>query len=341
MRLVFAGTPEFAVPTLRALHASQHDIVAVYTQPDRPSGRGQRLRPSAVKQAAFDLHLRLIQVEDFKSEEAVQALGALGADAMVVVAYGLLLSQRVLDLFPAACWNLHASLLPRWRGAAPIARAIEAGDQETGVAVMKMEKGLDTGPVLMQAKLPITALDTAQHLQSRLAELGAALMVKGIDQIEKLWPEPDSLERALQAQSGHGACYASKLTKAEAQLDFNQHAAVLERRMRAFDPVPGCYSWFHAGDKPPQLLKCWRGRVVEAQHRQASLQQLCSSATHRQHPPVGRVIGFGSEGPLIVCGGEFLELLEVQPAGGLRLPAARWAQQSGLTIGDFFGSASH
>jgi methionyl-tRNA formyltransferase len=278
MRLVFAGTPEFAVPTLRALHASEHDIVAVYTQPDRPSGRGQRLRPSAVKQAAFDLDLRLIQVEDFKSDEAVQALGALEADAMVVVAYGLLLSQRVLDLFPAACWNLHASLLPRWRGAAPIARAIEAGDRETGVAVMKMEKGLDTGPVLMQAKLPITALDTAQHLQSRLAELGAVLMVKGIDKIEKLWSEPDSLERALQAQSSHGACYASKLTKAEAQLDFSQHAAVLERRMRAFDPVPGCYSCFIQAINHPNCSSAGEGGLWKPK----TCKQACSRCAQTQ-----------------------------------------------------------
>lgn len=327
MRLVFAGTPEFAVATLRALYESQHEIVAVYTQPDRPSGRGQKLRPSAVKQAALALNLRLIQVEDFKSEEAIEELRSLGAEAMIVVAYGLLLAQRVLDLFPAACWNLHASLLPRWRGAAPIARAIEAGDCETGVAVMKMEKGLDTGPVLIQAIVPIGSTDNAMVLQAKLAERGAALMLEALNRIERLHVEPMMLERALTQQPITGATYAGKLNKAEGQLDFSQPAAVLERRIRAFDPVPGCFCWVYAKNSS-LMLKCWRAKVYQ------------EGSIGLQAGRVGMVVGLGVDGPIIACGLDLLELIEVQQPGGRRLAASRWAQQHGLTIGDYFGDAS-
>lgn len=337
MRLVYAGTPDFAVATLEAIHASRHEIVAVYTQPDRPSGRGQKLRPSAVKQAALARNLRLIQVENFKSKAAIEQLRALDADAMVVVAYGLLLAQAVLDLFPAGCWNLHASCLPRWRGAAPIARAIEAGDRETGVAVMKMEKGLDTGPVLSEFVLSIGPHDSAQSLQHRLAMHGAGLMVGALDRLERLRFEPLALAQALKTQSADGATYASKLHKSEGLLDFSQPAALLERRMRAFDPVPGCFCWFFpqgageqalvdnplARSKAGQMIKCWRGRVHPG-------------VSPGPGPRFGLVVGLGADGPIIACGEDFLELIEVQQPGGLRVAAMPWAQQTGVKIGDFF-----
>lgn len=330
MRIVFAGTPEFAVPTLQALHASRHEVVAVYTQPDRPAGRGQRLKPSAVKQAALALGLNVEQAAHFKTEQSVHALRAHGADAMVVVAYGLLLPQTVLDVFAADCWNLHASLLPRWRGAAPIARAIEAGDSLTAVAVMKMERGLDTGPILTQAQVPISPEDNAQSLQDRLARLGASLMSEAMDRVAAMFGRPLALEQALQPQSMQGITYANKLSKAEAQLNFAQSAGAIERKLRAFDPVPGCFTWVHQAlsGATPAMIKCWRGRAHEAGFAPRKPADESSRA--------GRIVGFGADGPVIACAKDWLELIEVQPAGGVRLPAMRWARQIGLQVGDFF-----
>ena len=332
MRIVFAGTPAFAVPTLKALHASRHELAAVYTQPDRPSGRGHKLRPSSVKQAALERGLKVVQVEDFKSTQAVDELRAFGAEAMVVVAYGLLLPPPVLEIFPSACWNLHASILPRWRGAAPIARAIEAGDSYTAVAVMKMERGLDTGPILSQTEVAIGPDDNAERLQTRLAVLGAELMVVAMDQLSELSGQPLALEAALRVQSSDGITYASKLSKAEALLDFGESAMVLERRMRAFDPVPGCFTWVHKAQSgaAPTLLKCWRARVHDMDQ---------GANTHDASAvPYGRVVGFGEAGPIIACAGSCIELVEVQPAGGVRLAAMPWARQFGLKAGDLFGN---
>jgi methionyl-tRNA formyltransferase len=231
LRVVFAGTPGFAVPCLRAA-AERGEVVAVYTQPDRPAGRGRQLAPSPVKIEALARGLPVFQPENFKSAEAREALRALQPDLIVVVAYGLILPQSVLDIPRLGCWNVHASLLPRWRGAAPIQRAIEAGDTESGVCLMQMEKGLDTGPVLLSLATPITPEDTGGSLHDRLATLGAEVLADGLKLVRAgMRPVP-------QPQPADGVTYARKLDKAEARLDWSLPAEVLANRVRAFDPWP-------------------------------------------------------------------------------------------------------
>ena len=230
LRIVFAGTPEFAVPSLLA--AAQHnEVVAAYTQPDRPAGRGRGLAPSPVKREALGRGIPVLQPENFKAAATRQALRALKPDLMIVVAYGLILPQSVLDIPTHGCWNVHASLLPRWRGAAPIQRAIEAGDRETGVCLMQMHKGLDTGPVLLSHKLEI-GNDTGGQLHDRLAALGAQLVSEGLALLRAgILPVP-------QPQPEAGVTYARKLGKAEARLDWSRPAGELARRVRAFNPWP-------------------------------------------------------------------------------------------------------
>ena len=230
LRIVFAGTPEFAVPSLLA--AAQHnEVVAAYTQPDRPAGRGRGLAPSPVKREALRRGIPVLQPENFKAAATRQALRALKPDLMIVVAYGLILPQSVLDIPTHGCWNVHASLLPRWRGAAPIQRAIEAGDRETGVCLMQMHKGLDTGPVLLSHKLEI-GNDTGGQLHDRLAALGAQLVSEGLALLRAgILPVP-------QPQPEAGVTYARKLDKAEARLDWSRPAEELARRVRAFNPWP-------------------------------------------------------------------------------------------------------
>jgi methionyl-tRNA formyltransferase len=231
LRIVFAGTPDFAVPSLRAA-AQRNEVVAVYTQPDRPAGRGRELTPSPVKREALLRGIEVVQPENFKPVVSKDALRALKPDLMVVVAYGLILPQSVLDIPAEGCWNVHASLLPRWRGAAPIQRAIEAGDRESGVCLMQMEKGLDTGPVLLSQALEIGANDTGGQLHDRLAALGAQVLADGLGLLRAgMRPVP-------QPQSDVGVTYAHKLDKAEARLDWSQPAVVLANKVRAFNPWP-------------------------------------------------------------------------------------------------------
>ncbi|MDR7135537.1 methionyl-tRNA formyltransferase [Lysobacter niastensis] len=231
LRIVFAGTPEFAVPCLRA--AAQHnEVVAAYTQPDRPAGRGRELTPSPVKREALLRGIEVLQPENFKSALSKDALRALQPDLMVVVAYGLILPQSVLDIPTYGCWNVHASLLPRWRGAAPIQRAIEAGDSESGVCLMQMEKGLDTGPVLLSQKLDIGEHETGGQLHDRLSTLGAQVLSDGLGLLRAgIRPVP-------QPQPEEGVTYAHKLDKSEARLDWSQPARVLADKVRAFNPWP-------------------------------------------------------------------------------------------------------
>jgi methionyl-tRNA formyltransferase len=231
MRIVFAGTPEFAVPCLRAA-ASKGEVVAVYTQPDRPAGRGRGLTPSPVKLEAVQRGIPVFQPENFRSAESKAALRALKPDVMIVVAYGLILPQSVLDIPEHGCWNVHASLLPRWRGAAPIQRAIEAGDARTGVCLMQMEKGLDTGPVLLAQAIDIGPEETGGQLHDRLAELGAKVLSDALGLLRatiQLPPHP---------QPAEGVTYAHKLDKAEAKLDWSQPASRLANKVRAFNPWP-------------------------------------------------------------------------------------------------------
>lgn len=245
LRVIFAGTPDFAAESLSALLASRHDVVAVYTQPDRPAGRGRKLTPSPVKALALSHDLPVHQPATLKSAEAQAELAALEADLMVVVAYGLILPQAVLDLPRLGCLNVHASLLPRWRGAAPIQRAIEAGDEESGVTIMQMDAGLDTGDMLLIKRAPITATTTGGELHDTLASLGGEAL---IDALEALAGEG----LAATPQPAEGVTYAAKLSKAEAELDFRRPAEELAARIRAFNPWP--VAWCTLGADRLRLL---------------------------------------------------------------------------------------
>ncbi|SFH29955.1 methionyl-tRNA formyltransferase [Modicisalibacter xianhensis] len=244
LRVVFAGTPVFAADSLKALLASQHDVIAVYTQPDRPAGRGRKLTPSPVKALAQQHGIKVFQPESLKNAEAQQTLASLGADVMVVVAYGLLLPQAVLDTPRLGCINVHASLLPRWRGAAPIQRAIEAGDSETGITIMQMDAGLDTGDMLLTRRLPIDTATIGGALHDQLAHLGGKAIVEALDALA-------SGELSATPQPSEGVTYAAKLSKAEAELDFNRPASELAARIRAFNPWP--VAWTLLDGQPLRL----------------------------------------------------------------------------------------
>ncbi|QFU03001.1 Methionyl-tRNA formyltransferase [Halomonas sp. THAF5a] len=245
LRVIFAGTPDFAAESLSALLASRHDVVAVYTQPDRPAGRGRKLTPSPVKALAQRHDLPVHQPVSLKGPEVQAELAAHQADIMVVVAYGLLLPQAVLDIPPRGCLNVHASLLPRWRGAAPIQRAIEAGDEESGVTIMQMDAGLDTGDMLLVRRAPITTTTTGGELHDSLARLGGEALVEALEALagEGLAATP---------QPAEGVTYAAKLSKAEAELDFRRPAEALAARIRAFNPWP--VAWCALGDDRLRLL---------------------------------------------------------------------------------------
>jgi methionyl-tRNA formyltransferase len=231
LAVVFAGTPDFAIPSLDAIAESRHRLAAVFTQPDRPSGRGRGLTASPVKQRALTLGIPVRQPKTLRDADAVNAIAAFAADVMVVVAYGLLLPSAILSAPRLGCLNVHASLLPRWRGAAPVARAILAGDAATGVCIMRMEEGLDTGPVMLRREVAIGPRETAGELESRLAREGASAIVAALDALA-------AGRAAFEPQDQAAATYASKLTKAEARLDWRESASSLERRVRALNPRP-------------------------------------------------------------------------------------------------------
>lgn len=249
LRIIFAGTPDFAARHLQALLDSEHQVIAVYTQPDRPAGRGQQLQASPVKQLAVAHDIPVFQPKSLKKAPAQQQLAALDADLMVVVAYGLILPQVVLDTPKLGCINVHGSLLPRWRGAAPIQRALWAGDTKTGVTIMQMDAGLDTGAMLSMATLPIEDHDTSATLYDKLAVIGPRALVEALQDLP-------SLQAKAQPQQDSAANYAEKLSKEEALLDFNKAAVALEREIRAFNPWP--VSYLQLGT---QQLKIWQARV--------------------------------------------------------------------------------
>lgn len=295
LRVVFAGTPEFSVPCLEACRASGAEVVAVYTQPDRPAGRGRKLTPSPVKQAALAAGIPVEQPESLKSQEARDTLAAWRADLMVVVAYGLILPRKVLALPRLGCWNVHASLLPRWRGAAPIQRAILAGDTESGVDLMQMEAGLDTGPVLLERRTPIERADTGGSLHDRLSALGAEVLAEGLRRaMAGETPSP-------RAQPEDGVTYAHKLDKAEAKLDFQRDALSLERQVRAFDPWPVA-----EGEIAGEPLRIWAAEAIARDHAAAP----------------GSVLSAGRDGIEIACGEGALRVTALQRAGGKRIGAA-------------------
>jgi len=245
MQVIFMGTPDFSVIALDALIAAGHEIVAVYSQPPRRAGRGKKLRLGPVHQRAEDLGIKVCTPLNFKNNADIQAFGALNADIAVVVAYGLILPQAILDAPRSGCLNIHASLLPRWRGAAPIQRAIMAGDAETGVCIMQMEAGLDTGPVLMREKTAISETDTAGGLHDRLAEIGGRLVVETLQNLKQLKSEP---------QSDSGMTYARKIDKSEARVNWQQNAVRISRHIRGLSPYPG--AWCEIADERIKLLNC-------------------------------------------------------------------------------------
>lgn len=294
MRVVFMGTPEFSVVALNALVRADHEIVCVYTQPPRPAGRGKKPRPSAVQARAEDLGIEVRHPVSLKSAEAQAEFAALGADIAVVVAYGLILPQPVLNAPTRGCLNIHASLLPRWRGAAPIQRAIMEGDTETGVCIMRMEAGLDTGPVLLREATPIGATDTASDLHDRLARMGGRLVVEALREIDTLRPE---------TQSDMGVTYAAKIDKAEARIDWSRTAAHVARHVNALSPFPG--AWCMAGEERLKILRAVSGPGDAAP---------------------GAVIGPAT----IACGDGAVELLEIQREG--KKPMQAEAALRGLSL---------
>jgi methionyl-tRNA formyltransferase len=293
LRLVFAGTPDFAVPGLRACLGTDAEVVAVYTQPDRPAGRGRKLAPSAVKRAALASGTPVEQPVSLKTAEAQERLRGYSPDLMVVIAYGLILPRKMLAIPRLGCWNVHASLLPRWRGAAPIQRAILAGDSETGVCLMQMETGLDTGPVLLSESTPIRADDTGGTLHDRLAELGARVLAEGLRRIAS----GETLHTRPQADAG--VTYAHKLDKREAILDFTESAVELERKVRAFDPWPVAETEL-AGER----VRIWK---AEARNR--------GPGTGDWKSP-GAIAAISQYGIDVACGEGTLRILKLQRSGG-------------------------
>jgi methionyl-tRNA formyltransferase len=320
MRIVFAGTPEFAREAMVQLLAAGHTVPLVLTQPDRPAGRGMKLQASPVKQCALEHGIAVAQPRSLRldgkyPEDATiarQALLDAQADVMVVAAYGLILPQWVLDVMPLGCMNIHASLLPRWRGAAPIHRAIEAGDAQTGVTIMQMDAGLDTGDMLLVQALPIAPQDTTASLHDKLADLGGQLMVQALDIAAqgRLAPQP---------QPAQGVTYAHKIEKAESTIDWTQSADVIARRVRAFDPFPGASTSLGA-----ETIKVWACEQA-------------GSLPPRAAP--GQVLQADAQGVTVACADGALRLTVLQRAGGKRLPAADFLRGFDLLPGVVLGAA--
>jgi methionyl-tRNA formyltransferase len=307
MKIIFAGTPQFAASALAVLF-KEHQVVAVLTQPDRPAGRGMQLTASPVKQLALQHGLPVLQPATLKTEVAQQSLIVLGADVMVVAAYGLILPKVVLQMPRYGCLNIHASLLPRWRGAAPIQRAILAGDSETGITIMQMDEGLDTGDMLLRRACPIDANETAETLHDKLAELGASSILEALRllQDKKLTPIKQSNEAAI---------YAAKLLKSEAQIDWRQDARQIERAVRAYNPFPVCHANLNG-----VMIKVWQAG-------------LCAE----QGDP-GKVLAVDKHGITVACGKDSLRLEVLQRPGGKVQTAVQFLQAISIKAGDRFST---
>ncbi len=318
MRLVFAGTPEFARTALTALHAAGHEIALVLTQPDRPAGRGMKLQASAVKHSALEHGMPVCQPQSLRLDgkhpdealAAQQAIANAHAELMVVVAYGLLLPDWALHSVPRGCLNIHASLLPRWRGAAPIQRAIEAGDSDTGVCIMQMDSGLDTGAVLMRESLPISDTDTSVSLHDKLAALGSRLIVDTLNALPQL---------NAQTQPTEGITYAAKILKDEALIDWHLPALRLSQRIRALDPFPGAHTLCNG-----QVLKIWSGLPVEG----------------TTHAAPGSVVKLHTDAFDVATGEGVLRVTQVQRPGGKRISAAEFLHSQALSVGMVLGQAA-
>lgn len=303
MKLIFAGTPEFAAQALAAIIDAGHEVALVLTQPDRPAGRGMALQPSPVKKLALAHGIEVFQPLTLKDVEAQAKVAGVEAEVMVVAAYGLILPQSVLDMPRFGCLNIHGSLLPRWRGAAPIQRALLAGDQETGVCIMQMEAGLDTGPVLLRSAFPIEASDTTASLHDRLAALGARLVLEALG----------SLPLAAEVQLLEGVTYAHKIEKAEALIDWQRSATELDRHIRAFNPFPGAQALFKG-----QSIKLWQAVPVAGSGK------------------IGQILAVDRKQIVVACGDGALAIQELQKAGGKRLPVQQFLAGNPLLVGDCF-----
>lgn len=310
MRIIFAGTPDFAATTLAALLTTNHQICAVYSQPDRPAGRGRKLTASPVKQLALEHNIPVEQPVNFKAEAERQQLASYQADLMIVVAYGLLLPQSVLDIPRLGCINVHASLLPRWRGAAPIQRAILAGDSKTGVCIMQMEAGLDTGPVIKRAEIAIEATDTGVTLHDKLAQLGATTLLESLTDIE-------TLQQNAIPQTDADSSYAAKLLKTEATIDWSQSAVQIERQIRAFN------AW-------PVAQTQWQEKTLRIWHA-AALSDTAASATP------GTIVQVTRQGIDVATGTGQLRLLTLQAPGKKALPVNDFLNAHPLQAGEQLG----
>ena len=325
LRLGFAGTPEFAIPALEALVRSRHTVAGVFTQPDRPAGRGQALQPSIVKRRAMEFGLSVYQPVSFKTSEAAAMLRDLQLEALVVVAYGLILPAAALALPPLGCFNIHGSLLPRWRGAAPIQRALLAGDSMTGVTIMRMESGLDTGPMLMARDVPIGAADSAGTVHDKLARLGGELIVDALDALAdgevSETPQPDV-----------GVTYAAKINKAEALIDWREDAVSIMRRVHAFNPWPIAETRWDGAQ-----LRVWDAEVVEEAAGVTGGSQARAVGQSSGLTP-GSVLAATSAGVDVVCGRGVLRLLRLQLAGRKPLAAAEFIKAQRLAGASFSGA---
>ncbi len=299
MRIVFCGTPEFSVAPLKKLIQNSHEVVAVYTQPDRGVGRGRKVQFSAVKQCALDNNIEVYQPISLRDEKAIEELRALNPDLLVVVAYGLILPQEVLDIPTIACWNIHASLLPRWRGAAPIHRALLAGDKTTGVGIMHMEAGLDTGAVYLQHECAIAEDETTEKLHDKLAVMGANALIEVIELLQQ-----DNLPTPM-VQNEDKVTYAKKLTKSESVVDWNQSAVLIDRKIRALVPWPGIVANI-AGDN----YKIWQARFIEED----------------SDVVVGKISHADKASLFIQCQSGQLQILSIQKSGKKRMDIAQFMQ---------------
>ena len=308
LSVAFAGTPEFAAQALDAILKAGYAVPLVLTQPDRPAGRGMKLSPSAVKQLALAHGIKVDQPEKLRTDAQRARLADCAPDVLVVAAYGLILPKAVLELPRLGCINIHASLLPRWRGAAPIHRAIEAGDAETGITIMQMDEGLDTGPMLLRRALPIAAGDTTASMHDRLAALGGDCIVEALAALQcgQLSPTP---------QPAEGVTYAAKIGRAEADIDWSRPALEIERAMRAFDPFPGAVSTLR-----DTAVKCWKAQVVAGEGEP------------------GRVLAVDADGIVVACGRDALRCTVLQRPGSKRLPAREFLRGFPVSVGERFAS---
>lgn len=312
LRIIFAGTPEFSVAPLQALLDSEHEIVGVYTQPDRPAGRGRKLTASPVKVVALEQGLPVFQPENFKDSQACEQLAGLKADVMVVVAYGLILPKTVLEMPTYGCLNIHASLLPRWRGAAPIQRAIEAGDIHSGVTIMQMDIGLDTGAMLHKVVTEITPEDNAQALHDRLSLLGSQALMETLSHLQSQTVQPTKQDESL-------VTYAHKLSKAEAEIDWQQSAESIVRKIQAFNPWPVAFTHFQ--EQPLRI-----GQAKQLSNSElAELTQYVDEGLLSQNQP-GRVLSVNKEGVVVMTGTHPILLQQMQPSGKKMMSAYDFAQ---------------